>query len=249
MLKIDKREKMENDKTSLHIGAKVGEIAKTVILPGDPLRAKYIAEDFLENPVCFNKVRNNLGFTGIYKGKEISVMGSGMGCPSLAIYASELYNFYSVENIIRVGTAGALKSTLKLKDIVLAEGACTDSNFSMHYNLPGVFAPIADYGLLENAVKTARNLNLNFEVGNVFSSDIFYEEDNSIYKKWQMMGVLAVEMESSALYSVAARYNKKALCILSISNYMFRDEGISFGEKEKGLNDMINLALNTAIIC
>ena len=240
---------MNNSRTSIHIEAKFGEIAKTVILPGDPLRAKYIAGNFLENSVCFNSVRNNLGFTGTYKGEKISVMGSGMGCPSLAIYASELYNFYDVENIIRVGTAGALKGTLRLRDIVLAQGACTDSNFNAQYNLPGVFAPIANYGLLENAVKTARNLNLSFDVGNVLSSDIFYVEDNSIYKKWQKMGVLAVEMESSALYSIAARYNKKALCILSVSNYMFKDESISSEEKEKGLIDMINLALNTAIIC
>lgn len=240
---------MTNSKTSIHIEAKLGEVAKTVILPGDPLRAKYIAGNFLENSVCFNSVRNNLGFTGTYKGKKISVMGSGMGCPSLAIYASELYNFYDVENIIRVGTAGALKGTLRLRDIVLAQGACTDSNFNAQYNLPGVLAPIANYGLLENAVKTARNLNLSFDVGNVLSSDIFYVEDNSIYKKWQKMGVLAVEMESSALYSIAARYNKKALCILSVSNYMFKDESISSEEKEKGLIDMINLALNTAIIC
>lgn len=240
---------MNNSRTSIHIEAKFEEIAKTVILPGDPLRAKYIAENFLENLVCFNSVRNNLGFTGTYKGKKISVMGSGMGCPSLAIYASELYNFYDVENIIRVGTAGALKGTLRLRDIVLAQGACTDSNFNAQYNLPGVFAPIANYGLLENAVKTARNLNLSFDVGNVLSSDIFYVEDNSVYKKWQKMGVLAVEMESSALYSIAARYNKKALCILSVSNYMFKDESISSEEKEKGLIDMINLALNTAIIC
>ena len=240
---------MTNSKTSIHIEAKLGEVAKTVILPGDPLRAKYIAGNFLENSVCFNSVRNNLGFTGTYKGNKISVMGSGMGCPSLAIYASELYNFYDVENIIRVGTAGALKGTLRLRDIVLAQGACTDSNFNAQYNLPGVFAPIANYGLLENAVKTARNLNLSFDVGNVLSSDIFYVEDNSIYKKWQKMGVLAVEMESSALYSIAARYNKKALCILSVSNYMFKDESISSEEKEKGLIDMINLALNTAIIC
>lgn len=240
---------MTNSKTSIHIEAKLGEVAKTVILPGDPLRAKYIAGNFLENSVCFNSVRNNLGFTGTYKGKKISVMGSGMGCPSLAIYAGELYNFYDVENIIRVGTAGALKGTLKLRDIVLAQGACTDSNFNAQYNLPGVFTPIANYGLLENAVKTARNLNLSFDVGNVLSSDIFYVEDNSVYKKWQKMGVLAVEMESSALYSIAARYNKKALCILSVSNYMFKDESISSEEKEKGLIDMINLALNTAIIC
>ncbi len=240
---------MNNSRTSIHIEAKFEEIAKTVILPGDPLRAKYIAENFLENLVCFNSVRNNLGFTGTYKDKKISVMGSGMGCPSLAIYASELYNFYDVENIIRVGTAGALKGTLRLRDIVLAQGACTDSNFNAQYNLPGVFAPIANYGLLENAVKTARNLNLSFDVGNVLSSDIFYVEDNNVYKKWQKMGVLAVEMESSALYSIAARYNKKALCILSVSNYMFKDESISSEEKEKGLIDMINLALNTAIIC
>ena len=240
---------MTNSKTSTHIEAKLGEVSKTVILPGDPLRAKYIAGNFLENSVCFNSVRNNLGFTGTYKGKKISVMGSGMGCPSLAIYASELYNFYDVENIIRVGTAGALKGTLRLRDIVLAQGACTDSNFNAQYNLPGVFAPIANYGLLENAVKTARNLNLSFDVGNVLSSDIFYVEDDNVYKKWQKMGILAVEMESSALYSIAARYNKKALCILSVSNYMFKDESISSEEKEKGLIDMINLALNTAIIC
>lgn len=241
--------KMANFETSVHIEAKPGNIAETVILPGDPLRAKYIAENFLEDAICFNKIRNNLGYTGVYKGVKVSVMGSGMGCPSTAIYASELYNFYSVENIIRVGTAGALGEKLNLKDIVLAQGACTDSGFILQYGLNGTFAPIASYNLLETAVKNARALKLNFAVGNVLSSDIFYAENNDVYKKWQKMGVLAVEMESSALYAVAARLNKNALCILSVSNYMFKEGGISSFEKEQSLSNMVTLALNTALTC
>lgn len=234
---------------TVHIEAKKEEIAKTVIMPGDPLRAKYIADNFLENVILFNKVRNNFGFTGTYKGKKVSVMGSGMGCPSIGIYSYELYNFYDVENIIRVGTAGAINESLKLKDIIFAQGACTDSNYSLYYNLPGYFSPISDYNLLSLTVKEAERLSLSFKVGNVLSSGFFYTEDDLAYKKWQRIGVLAIEMETSMLYFNAAILGKKALSILTISDYIFKEGKLSSKEREQGLNAMVSLALNTALYC
>ena len=207
-----------------HNKAEVGDIAKTVLMPGDPLRAKYIAETYLTEVKCFNSVRNMLGFTGKYNGKEISVMGSGMGMPSISIYSYELYQFYNVESIIRIGSAGALHEDIDLKDLVFAQGACTDSRFAYQYELPGSFAPIADFSLLEKAVSEARALGTRFKVGNVVSSDIFYNVYPEAAKKWAGMGVLCVEMEAAALYMNAAKLHKKALAILSISDHILKKD-------------------------
>ena len=232
--------------SSLHIGAKKEDIAKTVIMPGDPLRAKYIAYNFLEDAALFSSLRNNLGFTGTYKGKKISVMSSGMGCASIGIYSYELYKFYDVENIIRVGTAGAISDALKIKDIVLAQGACTDSNYQKQYNLKGCYSPIASFNLLNFAVKEAEQMNLSFRVGNILSSDIFYCPDEKIYENWSKMGVLAVEMESSALYCNAAFLGKKALSILTVTDLILQNTHLDPKEREIGLNNMINLSLKVA---
>lgn len=229
-----------------HIEARAGEIAKTVLMPGDPLRAKFIADNFLENAVQYNGVRGMLGFTGTYKGKEISVQGSGMGIPSIGIYSYELFNFYGVENIIRVGTAGGIHPDLKIKDIVIAMGACTDSNYAGQYNLSGSFAPIASYGLLEKAVASARQRGVSFKAGNVLSSDAFYRDDRDAMRNWLKMGVLAVEMESAGLYMNAARAGKNALCILTVSDCIFTGEATTSAERQTAFTDMMEIALETA---
>ena len=226
-----------------HNAAEKGEIASTVLMPGDPLRAKYIADTYLEDARCFNTVRNMLGYTGIYKGREISVMGGGMGMPSVGIYTYELYHVYDVEAIIRIGSAGALRDDIRLKDIVIGMGACTDSNYASQYQLPGTFAPIADYGLLEKAVNTARVQGVNVKVGNILSSDIFYNDDDGVNEKWRKMGVMAVEMEAAALYMNAARAGKKALCMLTISDHLFRHESMSAQERQSGFGQMMEIAL------
>lgn len=225
-----------------HNRAKKGEIASTVIMPGDPLRAKFIAENFLDDAQCFNDVRGMLGYTGYYKGKEVSTMGHGMGMPSVGIYTYELFNFYGVDNIIRVGSAGGLREDVKLRDIVIAMGACTNSNYAHHYGLPGTFAPIASYSLLERAVDVARKKNIEVKVGNILTSDIFYD-DESQQKKWIKMGVLAVEMEAAALYMNAARAGKNALCICTISDLPFTGEACSAEERQTTFTQMIELAL------
>lgn len=229
-----------------HNEAKYGEIAKTVLMPGDPLRAKYIAETWLENPVCFNQVRNMLGYTGTYKGKEVSVMGSGMGIPSIAIYSYELYHFYGVESIIRIGSAGALQDDMKLKDLVIAMGASTDSSYQGQLDMPGHFAPLADFGLLEKAVDAARNKNISVKVGNVLSADAFYNFDPGRTKKWADAGILAVEMESAALYINAVQAKKKALSMLSISDHVFTGEELSADERRVEFKNMIEVALELA---
>ena len=229
-----------------HNKAEVGDIAKTVLMPGDPLRAKYIAETYLTEVKCFNSVRNMLGFTGKYNGKEISVMGSGMGMPSIGIYSYELYQFYNVESIIRIGSAGALHEDIDLKDLVFAQGACTDSRFAYQYELPGSFAPIADYSLLEKAVSEARALGTRFKVGNVVSSDIFYNVYPEAAKKWAGMGVLCVEMEAAALYMNAAKLHKKALAILSISDHILKGTELSPEERQTGFSEMMEIALKLA---
>lgn len=229
-----------------HIDAKLGDIAKTVIMPGDPLRAKFIADNFLENVKCFNTVRNMLGFTGTYNGKLVSVMGSGMGMPSMGIYSFELFNFYNVDNIIRIGTAGALSEGLKLKDIVIGIGASYDSNLSLLYNLPGTFAPLASFDLVETATNIARKNNLNVKVGNILSSDIFYSDNNKRLKKWKDIGILAVEMEAAALYANAAKAQKNALCLLTISNYIFKEDSLTSKERQESLLDMIKVSLQIA---
>ena len=229
-----------------HNKAEAGDIAKVVLMPGDPLRAKYIAETYLTEVKCFNSVRNMLGFTGKYKGKELSVMGGGMGIPSISIYSYELYKFYDVDTIIRIGSAGALQEDIELKDIVMAQGACTDSRFAYQYELPGTFAPIADSSLLEKAVAEARALEIPFKVGNVVSSDIFYNAFPDVAKKWADMGALCLEMEAAALYMNAAKLKKKALAILSISDHIIKGTELSAEERQTGFSNMMEIALGMA---
>ncbi len=230
-----------------HISAKMGDFAKTVIMPGDPYRAKYIVENFMTDAKIVSDVRGIIGYTGYYNGKEISVMASGMGCPSMGIYSYELFNGYGVENIIRVGSCGALNRELDIMDIVIAQGACYEPGFVNQYQLGGVFAPIADYSLLEKCVQTARESNLKVHVGNIFTSDSFYGERQEINKKWIDMNVLATEMETAGLYMTAASSRKKALSILTVSDYVFEETGgLSSEERESSLNEMIKLALDTA---
>lgn len=229
-----------------HNAAKEGEIAKTVLMPGDPLRAKYIAETYLENPTCFNTVRNMFGYTGTYKGKRISVMGGGMGIPSIGIYSYELYSFYGVENIIRIGSAGGFQDDVKVRDIVIAMGACTDSNYVNQYGLPGHFAPIASYELLSRAVAIAKEKNINTKVGNVLSSDAFYNANQNANDLWKSMGVLCVEMEAAGLYMNAAKLGKKALAILTISDHIYTGESLDPEARQTTFNDMMEIALEMA---
>lgn len=217
--------------------------AKTVLMPGDPLRAKYIAENFLENPVLVNNTRGVQGYTGFYNEKRVSVMASGMGMPSIGIYSYELFNFYDVETIIRVGSAGAISPALHLRDVVFGMGACTNSAYAKQYNLPGDFAPIADYETLQNAVKAAEKLGVKPFIGNIYSSDTFYDDANSL-AEWQKMGVLAIEMECAALYMNAARAGKKALTICTISDCpLSGGEECTALEREQTFNKMIEIAL------
>lgn len=229
-----------------HNEAKMGDIAKTVLMPGDPLRAKYIAETYLEDVVCFNNVRNMLGFTGTYKGKRVSVMGGGMGMPSIGIYSYELFNFYDVDNIIRIGSAGGIAEDVKLRDIVIGMGASTNSHFAEQYKLPGTFAPIADFGLLRQAVETAEKLNIKTVVGNILSSDTFYDDNQDANSLWRKMNILAVEMEAAALYMNAARAGKKALCILTISDHVFTGESLSAEDRQLTFKEMMEIALEIA---
>jgi len=230
-----------------HIDAKPGDIAKTVLMPGDPLRAKFIAEKFLESPVQFNQTRGMLGFTGMYKGERVSVMGSGMGCPSMGIYSYELFNFYDVQNIMRVGTAGSINQDLRIGDIVLAQGACTNSAFVRQYNLPGDYAPIASFVLLTKAPAAADAKGLKAAVGNVLSSDTFYSDDKSELEHWQKMGVLCVEMEAAALYLNAARAGKNALTVLTISDEIFTGKATTAAERQTSFTNMMEVALETAV--
>ncbi|MEE1006026.1 MAG: purine-nucleoside phosphorylase [Acutalibacteraceae bacterium] len=235
-----------------HIGAEKGDFADTVLMPGDPLRSGFIAENFLIDAKLVNNVRGVQGYTGLYKGEKISVMASGMGMPSIGIYSYELYNFFGVENIIRVGSAGSYNSDVKLRDIVLAQAACTDSNFVKQFGLPGDFSPIADFGLLTKAVSKAKALGLNCHIGNVLSSDRFYGDSNGLpdWKQpvslWAKMGVLAVEMEAAALYMNAARAGKRALCICTVSDSLITGEETTAEERQNSFTDMIKLALETA---
>lgn len=231
-----------------HNTAEKGQIAKTVLMPGDPLRAKWIAENFLTDAVCFNETRGMLGYTGTYKGKRVSVMGHGMGIPSIGIYTYELFNFYDVDNIIRVGSIGGLDTSLQLGDVIFAQGACTDSNYAAQYNLPGTFAPICDYGLLKLADKIAEEKALSVRVGNILASDCFYRANPEAFDKWLSMGVLGVEMECSALYMNAAYAHKRALGILTVSD-IIGDESrcMSPEERQTTLRNMIEVALEVAL--
>ncbi|MGN0172686.1 MAG: purine-nucleoside phosphorylase [Acutalibacteraceae bacterium] len=229
-----------------HNAASAGEIAKTVLMPGDPLRAKWIAETFLSDVVCFNTVRGMLGYTGLYEGKRVSVMGHGMGMPSIGIYSYELYHFYDVDTILRVGSAGALADDVTLRDIVLAMGACTDSNYAAQYQLAGSFAPIADFSLLLRAAQAAERKKLSFRVGNVLSTDAFYNADKGAAERWREMGVLAVDMEAAALYMNAAAAGKRALTLLTVSDHLFQKGELSAQERQTGFEDMLRLALEIA---
>lgn len=229
-----------------HNGAKLGDIAKTVLMPGDPLRAKFIADTYLEDVVCFNTVRNMLGFTGTYKGKRISVMGGGMGMPSMGIYSYELFNFYDVDNIIRIGSAGGISDDIHVRDIVIGMAASTNSNYASQYQLPGTIAPAASYPLLRKAVDVADSLKIKSVVGNILSSDTFYDDNKNANDAWKKMGVLCVEMEAAALYLNAARAGKNALCILTISDHIYTGESLSAEDRQISFREMMEIALETA---
>lgn len=231
---------------STHIGAKLGDIADVVLLPGDPMRAKYIAETFLENPVCYNTVRGMLGYTGTYKGKRVSVQGTGMGMPSLSIYVNELLRFYGVKQVIRVGSCGAMVPHVKIRDVILAQAASTTSNMNRR-RFPGVnFAPIADFNLLNRTYQMACEKGLSVHVGNILSEDSFYEDyDENRNARFADYGILAVEMESGELYTLAAKFNAQALCVLTVSDSLVTHEATSSEERERTFNDMITLVLDT----
>ena len=230
-----------------HNSAVKGDFAKTVLMPGDPLRAKFIAENFLEDAKLVNNVRGIQGYTGTYKGVPVSVMASGMGIPSIGIYSYELFTQYGVENIMRVGSAGAMVPELNLYDIVLGMGACTNSNYADQYELPGTFAPIASYKILKECAKVAEEKGLDVKVGNLFSSDVFYNDRADVTEKWQKMGVLAVEMEAAALYMNAARTGKNALAICTISDSLITHQETTAEERQNNFTQMMELALETAI--
>ncbi|MFJ7938979.1 purine-nucleoside phosphorylase [Peribacillus sp. NPDC096622] len=231
---------------SVHIGAKENEIAETVLLPGDPLRAKYIAETFLEDAKLYNEVRNMFGYTGTYKGKRISVQGTGMGVPSISIYVNELMNSYNVQKLIRVGTAGAIQKDVKVRDVILAMSASTDSQMN-RMTFGGVdFAPTADFELLRKAYDVGTAKGLQLKVGNVFTADQFYN-DNSELEKWAKYQILAIEMESAALYTLAAKFGRQALSVLTISDHILTGEETSSDERQSTFNEMVEVALEAAI--
>ncbi len=230
-----------------HIAAEKGAFAKTVLMPGDPLRAKFIAETFLEDAKLVNNVRGIQGYTGTYKGVPVSVMASGMGVPSIGIYSYELYAFFDVENIIRIGSAGAISDKLELRDIVAGMSCHTNSNFANQYNLPGTFSPTADYTLLSTAVDSAKSLGLDLKVGPLLCSDTFYDDDEDALKRWARMGALAVEMESAGLYSNAAKLNKRALAMVTISDMPFTGAATTPEERQNTFTQMMEIALETAI--
>lgn len=229
-----------------HISAKYGEFAKTVLMPGDPLRAKLIAETFLDDVKVVNEVRGALGFTGKYKGAEVSVMTSGMGMPSMGIYSYELFNFYGVENIIRIGSAGALSDKLDLYDIVAAMSACTNSAYGSQFGLNGTFAPTASYALLKAFDKTCEKLGTIIHIGSVLTSDTFYSAEENCNEKWRGMGVLAVEMETAALYMNAAKAGKNALAVFTISDCPFTNKETTAEERQTKFTEMMTAALETA---
>ncbi|APY07414.1 purine-nucleoside phosphorylase [Winogradskyella sp. J14-2] len=231
---------------SVHIGANKGDIAETILLPGDPLRAKWIAETFFEDPVCFNEVRGMYGYTGTYKGKRVSAMGSGMGIPSISIYANELIKDFGVKNLIRVGSAGSYQKNVKIRDVVLAMAASSTSGVNELRFGGADYAPTADFGLFLKAVKAAEAKNIPIHAGNVLSSDEFYEDNIESYKKWSKFGVLCVEMEAAGLYTVAAKHNVNALAILTISDSLVTGEKTTSKERETTFKNMIEIALELA---
>jgi purine-nucleoside phosphorylase len=232
---------------SIHIAAKPGEIAEAILLPGDPLRAKFIAETYLENPVKYNNVRNVFGYTGTYKGKQVSVQGTGMGIPSISIYVNELFKDYGVKRALRVGTAGSIKPGVKLRDLVIAMSACTDSGVNKIRFGGRDYAPTASFSLLKTAYDTACALGFNPAVGSVVSSDMFYSEDPCEWKLWAGFGCIAVEMECAELYTLAAKYGREALTLLTISDSLITQEVTTAEERQNSFNRMMEVALETAI--
>lgn len=231
---------------SASIVAEESQIAKVVLMPGDPLRAKYVAEHYLENPVCFNTVRNMLGYTGTYKGRKISVMGHGMGVPSVGIYSYELYQCFGVESIIRIGSAGGIGEDVKLRDVVIALGASTNSHFADQYRFPGQLCATADYGLLRSAVEAAEKLGVRTDVGQVFTADQFYNDNPEAGAMYRKFGILALEMEAAGLYWTAQRLGKRALAILTISDHIFTGEALSAQDRQDSFHEMMEIALETA---
>ena len=230
-----------------HIKASPSDFAKTVLMPGDPLRSKFVAETFLENPKLINNVRGVQGYTGTYKGIPITVMASGMGMPSIGIYSYELYNFFGVENIIRIGSAGALADHVKLRDVIIGMGACTNSCYQDQYNLNGKYAPIANFELLSHAVEAAKEVGVDYHVGNILSSDIFYHADPAFNDAWAKMGVLGIEMEAAALYMNAAVAGKRALAICTVSDHIMRGEALDADSRQTSFTDMMKIALNVGV--
>jgi len=229
-----------------HNGAKKGDIAKTVLLPGDPLRAKFIAETFLDNPVCYNTVRNMFGYTGTYKGRPVSVQGTGMGVPSLSIYVTELITEYGVDNVIRIGTCGSIQTDVKVRDVIMAQGSCTDSNVN-RIRFKGLdYAPIADFGLMQKAWKAAEAKGVALKVGNILTSDTFYGDEPDSWKMWAAYNVLAVEMETAALYTIAAKYRKRALTLLTVSDSIVSHEATTAEERQSTFKAMMEIALELA---
>lgn len=231
---------------SASIAAEEQQIAKAVLMPGDPLRARFVAEHYLENPVCFNTVRNMLGYTGTYRGRQISVMGHGMGVPSMGIYSYELYQFFGVDTIIRIGSAGGIGDDVKLRDVVIALGASTNSHFADQYRFPGQLCATADYGLLRDAVAAAEQLGVRADVGQVFTADQFYNDNAEAAEAYRRFGILAVEMEAAGLYWTAQRLGKRALSILTISDHIFTGEALSAQERQDSFHEMMEIALETA---
>lgn len=237
---------MTKSSISASISVTDAEIAKVVLMPGDPLRAKHVAERYLENPVCFNTVRNMLGYTGIYKGRQVSVMGHGMGVPSIGIYATELYTQFGVESIIRIGSAGGLSGDVKLRDVIIAMAASTNSNYGSAFPFPGIFTPVANYEMLADAVEAARTLGVPARVGSVFTSDHFYHPSPDVNQQARDLGLLAVEMETAGLYWIASAFHKRALSLLTISDHLFTGEALSAEDRQESFHEMMEVALETA---
>lgn len=230
-----------------HINATPEDFAKTVLMPGDPLRSKFIAENFLEGARLVNNVRGIQGYTGKYKGEPVSVMASGMGMPSIGIYSYELYNFFGVENIMRIGSAGAMSESVKVRDIIVGMGASTTTNFAVQYGLEGTFAPIADYKMMKIAIEEAERIGARYHVGNLLSSDIFYNANPEASKKWEKLGILGVEMEAAALYMNAAYAGCRALAICTVSDHLLTGESLDSEARRSSFTEMMEIALNCAI--
>ena len=230
-----------------HINATPADFAKTVLMPGDPLRSKFIAENFLTDAKLVNNVRGIQGYTGLYKGERVSVMASGMGMPSIGIYSYELYNFFGVENIMRIGSAGGMSLNVKMRDIIIGMGACTTTNYAVQFGLEGTYAPIASYNMMKTVIEEADKIGARYAVGNLLSSDIFYNDNSEASAKWQKLGVLGVEMEAAALYMNAARAGKNALAICTVSDHLLTGESVDAEARQNSFTEMMEIALNAAI--